>query len=49
MKGLIIILDGLGDSAALEAYGRALWFGGLPAAAESYARQRVSQLELTVD
>jgi len=47
--GLAISLDGLGDSAALEAYDRALRFGGLPAAADSYARQRFSQLELTVD
>jgi Flp pilus assembly protein TadD len=47
--GLAISLDGLGDDAALEAYGRALRFGGLPAAAESYARQRVSQLELTFE
>ena len=47
--GLAISLDGLGDAAALEAYGRALRFGGLPAAAESYARQRFSELELTVD
>lgn len=47
--GLAISLDGLGDTAALQAYERALRLGGLPAAADSYARQRVSQLELGVD
>jgi Flp pilus assembly protein TadD len=47
--GLAISLDGLGDPTALQAYDRALELGGLPAAAESYARQRLSQLGARVD
>ncbi|MCG6965474.1 MAG: hypothetical protein LJE59_03085 [Chromatiaceae bacterium] len=42
--GLAISLDGLGDPGAAEAYRRALQLGGLPAAAESYARTRSDQL-----
>jgi len=47
--GLALSLDGLGDPAAHEAYTRALRFGGLPAAAEEYARQRISQTGSKVD
>jgi Flp pilus assembly protein TadD len=47
--GLALSLDGVGDPAANEAYGRALRLGGLPAAAEEYARQRISQTGSKVD
>jgi len=47
--GLALSLDGLGDPAAHEAYTRALRFGGLPAAADEYARQRVGQMGPEVD
>lgn len=45
--GLAIGLDGRGDDAgeALQAYRRALELGGLPGAAEHYARLRVAELE----
>ena len=47
--GLALSLDGLGDPAAHEAYARALRIGGLPAAAEEYARQRIVQTGSRVD
>lgn len=47
--GLAISLDGQGDPKALQAYKRALSLGGLPQAAESYARQRVARLETYLD
>jgi tetratricopeptide (TPR) repeat protein len=47
--GLALSLDGLGDPAAHEAYVRALRLGGLPAAAEEYARQRIVQTGSKVD
>lgn len=43
--GLAISLDALGDTDASEAYRRAVSLGGLPAAAESYARRRLAALE----
>ena len=43
--GLAIALDGKGQDGALDAYRRALSLGGLPPAAERYARQRRASLE----
>lgn len=43
--GLAIGLDGLGKPEALAAYQRALRLGGLPEAAERYARQRTAEME----
>jgi len=43
--GLAIALDGQGRGGALDAYRRALSLGGLPPAAERYARQRRESLE----
>jgi tetratricopeptide (TPR) repeat protein len=42
--GLAISLDALGDPDASEAYRRALSIGGLPDAADAYARRRVEEL-----
>jgi MSHA biogenesis protein MshN len=42
--GLAIALDSQGSSEALGVYRRAMKIGGLPAAAESYARQRIDGL-----
>jgi Flp pilus assembly protein TadD len=47
--GLGLSLDGLGDPAAHQAYRQALQLGGLPAAADAYARQRVAELESARD
>lgn len=43
--GLAISLDAQGDLAAADGYRRALVLGGLQAAADSYARQRLAALE----
>jgi len=45
--GLALSLDGLGDPEAAAAYRRALELGGLPEAADRYARQRLAELGLT--